>query len=324
MTVSTPNIHAPDKISTLGHFVSPGDVFLEARQFREANEVVPVTEDHKDDDREVIRLVLIDCQQDFTCAGGVRYEPGNGIENAAENICQFIYQNVGTISSITPINSNHFPFQIMFPAFWENEKGENPEPGTRIDGDDLNNERWKPVEEVADWLSKGDPDWLSKQVLHYVDELEKKDRQLIIKPEHCIHGTQGQAFNGCIDAARLFHGYVRNVQPEVELIDAHPLVESLSVFGPLIQTRHDGVEPIAWRNVPILRSFLRCDRLLVAGFNRVRNTVVELAEILEDDPAFGKVHVLTDCVTEDLPSVIKVNRRLSTRPLNDWDDEDDG
>lgn len=319
--MSTPTIHLPDKIATWGHSVSPGDLFLAARQYRQENEVVPIVEDVKDKDRQVIRLLLIDCQQDFTSMGGVMYQ--EGVEEVTERICQFIYENAGTLTSVTPISTNHFPFQIFFPAFWTNEKGESPEPDTLITAEDVENDVWKPVPELAEWLASGNEEWLTKQIFHYLTELEEKDHKLTIKMEHCLHGTQGQTLNGCVDAARLFHSYVRNVQAEVELIDAHPLVESYSVFGPLVQTRHDGVEPVAWRNVPILRSFLRADKVLIAGFNRVQHTGAELLEILDGDPVGKKIHLLTDCIAEDLPDALKMKRRLSTVPLTEWDDEDE-
>ena len=81
------------------------------------------------EDSERVLLINIDNQKDFMDGGSL------GVPGAAkdvERLCQWIYRNMGGISTIISSLDTHQPFQVFFKACWADENGNPPDDYTLI------------------------------------------------------------------------------------------------------------------------------------------------------------------------------------------------
>ncbi len=166
-------------------------------------------------------FLLIDVQKDFCFPQGSLYVGGRSGRGALDDnrrIAEFIYRNLGVLTNVTTTLDTHFAFQIFFPSFWVDAKGEPLAPFREISSADIDRGDARPNPAVAAWLCNGNYAWLLKQARHYCAELEKAGKyRLYLWPPHCILGSDGHALAGVLHEARMFHSFVRGAQSWVEV-----------------------------------------------------------------------------------------------------------
>jgi nicotinamidase-related amidase len=256
-------------------------------------------------DRFRVHLLLIDVQKDFCLPEGTLYvggRSGSGAVDDSRRIAEFIYRNLGHLTNVTATLDTHFAFQIFSPSFWLDENGQPPAPFRTVTSDELKAGKLRPNPAVASWLCGGNLGWLTREVVHYCEELERSGKyQLYLWPPHCLLGSDGHALVGVIQEARLFHSYARAAQSWVEVKGGNPLTENYSVLRPEVLLRHDGA-PLAQRNTQFVKTLLASDAVVIAGqaaSHCVKSSIDDLLqEIAQQDPALArKVYVMTDCMS---------------------------
>ncbi len=256
-------------------------------------------------DERRVHLLLIDVQKDFCFPEGSLYvagRSGTGAVDDSRRIAEFVYRNLGAITDITTTLDTHFAYQIFFPSFWIDERGEELTAHRTISADQIARGAVRPNPAVAKWLCNGNYAWLCKQVQFYCAELEKTGKyQLYLWPPHCLLGSDGHALVGVVQEARMFHAYARSAQSWCEVKGGNPLTENYSVLRPEVLARFDGA-PLAQRNTQFIKTLLAADAVVIAGqaaSHGVKSSIDDLLdEIVAHDRALAKkVYVLTDCMS---------------------------
>lgn len=132
-----------------------------------------------------IRLLLIDCQNDFCIPTFPSGKKGAlvvpGAEQDMERLTKFVNKNQKRFTEITATIDSHTRIQIFHPLFWVNSKGQNPPPFTLIPYDDVEKRVWYAF----------NPKWQSV-ALNYTQKLKEQGRfTLMVWPEHCLVQTEG-------------------------------------------------------------------------------------------------------------------------------------
>lgn len=295
-----PSFYDPVHADRFDYRADPARVLAAAEEFRSAHAILPAQADSKE-----VHLLWIDVQKDFCFPEGslfVAGRSGRGAQDDNRRLTEFLYRNLAGISRVTATLDTHFPFQIFFPSFWCDSDGGPVSPFRTVSVDDLDSGRVQVRPAVATWLCDGNLTWLHRQVRHYCQTLEERGKyQLYLWPHHCLLGSPGHSLAGVLEEARLFHGFVRQIQPELEIKGGHVLTENYSVLSPEVLSRHDG-PALAGRNTHLIETLLRADRLIIAGqaaSHCVKSTLDDLAEEIHAlDPALARrVYVLTDCMS---------------------------
>lgn len=206
----------------------------------------------------------------------------------AERIKTLLCEHADKISSVHVTLDSHQRMHIAHGVFWEDEDGKPPAPFTEITVDDVESNKWRPV-------NKAD----QEAALAYVRELEKEDRfKLCIWPEHCITGTSGHnvtapvndGLDAWIDRTRgavdwLHKG--QNVHTEMySALKAEVVIES---------------DPATKLNRGLIEQLSKCERILVCGQAKshcVNFTVRDLIENLNwPKDQLSRVWVLEDAMS---------------------------
>jgi cytoskeletal protein CcmA (bactofilin family)/nicotinamidase-related amidase len=135
-------------------------------------------------------LLVIDPQVDFHFGGTCAVQ---GADQDSEKIAELIKDNIDKIDEIFVTLDSHHRLHIAHSYFWINNAGESPPPYTEITLEHMDNKTWFPRNEVA-----------HEKCYDYLKALEsgKEGRkQLLIKPEHCLIGTEGHSVVSCINDA---------------------------------------------------------------------------------------------------------------------------
>ena len=295
-----PSFYDPKNAERIGYAPDQQAVHDAAAAFKKAHGVKPAASDKAD-----VHLLLIDVQKDFCFPQGSLYvagRSGRGAMDDSRRIAEFIYGNLGQLTSITATMDTHFAYQIFFPAFWVDREGEPLSAHRVITTAQIDAGEVRPNAAMAKWLCGGNYPWLMKQVRHYCEALEKAGKyQLYLWPPHCILGSDGHALAGVVHEARMFHSFARGMQSWVEVKGGNPLTENYSVMQPEVLSRHDG-QPLAQKNTQFLKTLLAADAVIIAGqaaSHCVKSSIDDiLTEIVATDPKLAKkVHLLTDCMS---------------------------
>lgn len=283
-----------------GYRADQGKIFDLAKQWAKMHDIKPTAVDKVN-----THLLLIDVQKDFCFPQGSLYVGGRSGTGAVEDnkrLCRFIYENLGTISNITVTVDTHFPYQIFFPSFWEDDQGNPAGPYTVITTDEVRSGKWSPTKAMAHWLCNGNYSWLRKQAEFYCDTLEKGGKYaLYLWPFHCMIGDEGHSLVGVVHEARLFHAFAR-VSPDLaEVKGGNLLTENYSVLSPEVLMRHDG-HAMAQRNTKFIQTLIDADNVIIAGqaaSHCVKSTIQDLlTEIQAKDPTLAqKVYIIEDCMS---------------------------
>lgn len=266
-------------------------------------------------DRKRVAMLLIDVQRDFCHTEGTLFvggQSGTGAIDDSRRTAEFIYREMGGLTSIIPTMDTHEAFQIFTPSFWLANDGSPVMPHDVIDGgmqiirggQSIGLRAMVNPAITRDVLGGVDNyGWLQRQASYYVSELARKGKyQLYIWPEHCVLGSMGHTLVGVVQEARMFHSYVRSAQNQVQVKGGNPLTENYSIFGPEVTTRHDGQGAVAQRNTAFLQVLLQNDAVVIAGqasSHCVKSSIDDLlGEIQSRDPALAKkVYILRDCTS---------------------------
>lgn len=239
----------------------------------------PATEDKK---RTI--LVIVDNQVDFIHQDGTLSVPG--ALDDVERLIGWIYRNVGELTAIAASLDSHIPMQIFFSLWWENAKGEHPEPFTLVTYDDIRNGKWR---------ATIDPKWS----IAYVEELDKLGRhQLMIWPYHTMIGTPGHTLVPPLSEAIAYHSAARNAQPTFLTKGMIPQVEHYGIWEPEVPYPE---HPQGGTNTSMLDLLARYDLIYFAGEAKshcVLNTMRQTLEYFANQPeVIEKIHFLTDCTS---------------------------
>ncbi|MEI7554695.1 hypothetical protein [Candidatus Chlorohelix sp.] len=235
-------------------------------------------------DKKRVMLLLVDPQVDFVLTSGTLSVPG-AVEDTRRTI-EWIYQHNGEITSIAASLDSHTAFQIFYPTWWINEKGEHPAPFTTISGEDIRNGIWKPVI---------DPTWS----LNYVEELEKGGKYiLMIWPYHTMIGTPGQSIVPALSEAIMYHSAARHAQPMWLIKGSIPQTENYSILEPEVKVP---THPLGGLNTSFLDMLSKYDLVYVAGQAKshcVLSTMRSIIQYFSNQPeVIAKLRFLMDCTS---------------------------
>ncbi|GAC1499254.1 MAG: hypothetical protein NVS2B14_12660 [Chamaesiphon sp.] len=256
-------------------------------------------------DKTRICLMVIDAQNTFCIPKFELFVAGrSGTGAITDNVrlCEFIYRNLGLITTIYPTMDTHTAMQIFHPLFWINDAGEHPAPLTIIALDDVKSGVWKVNPAIAYSVAQGNYLALQKHALHYVQKLSDGGKYpLIVWPYHSILGGIGHALVSAVEEALFFHSIARNSQTGFEIKGGNPLTENYSVLRPEVLDGVDG-RPIAQKNARFIQKLLEFDIVIIAGQAKshcVAWTIDDLLnEIQAHDPNLTKkVYLLEDCTS---------------------------
>jgi nicotinamidase-related amidase len=262
--------------------------------------IKPATED-----KTRICLLLIDVQNTFCIPEFELFVAGQSGTGAVEDnvrLCEFIYRNLGVISTIAATLDTHTAMQIFHPLFWVNVVGEHPTPASTITPADIEQGIWKVNPSVAHSIAAGDYPSLQTHALHYVNYLSHHGKYpLTVWPYHAMLGGIGHALVSAVEEAVFFHGIARNSQTQFEIKGNNPLTENYSVLRAEVLDGADG-RPIAQKNTHLIQQLLAFDIVVIAGQAKshcVAWTVDDLlTEIQLADPNLAKkVYLLEDCTS---------------------------
>lgn len=257
-------------------------------------------------DKTRVCLLLIDVQNTFCIpefelfVGG---QSGKGAVDDNKRLCEFIYRNLGVITTITPTLDTHTAMQIFHPIFWVNAAGEHPTPAaTSITPADIDQGIWKVNPAVANSITNGDYELLEKHAYHYVKQLSQDGKfPLIIWPFHSMLGGIGHALVSSVEEAIFFHCIARQSQTQFELKGENPLTENYSILRPevLIDFHQN---PLAQKNTRLIQQLLEFDAVIIGGQAKshcVAWTIDDLlTEIIQVDATLAKkIYLLEDCTS---------------------------
>ncbi|MBD2234372.1 isochorismatase [Phormidium tenue] len=270
----------------------------EAKAWAKAHRIAPAAEDSRR-----LCLLLIDVQNTFCIPGFELFVGGRSGQGAVDDnrrLSEFIYRNLGQITTITATLDTHQAMQVFHPAFWVDAEGENPPPMTMIHYDDVVQGKWRVNPAIAANLTA--PRDLQEYALHYTKTLDDRGKYpLTIWPYHSMLGGIGHALVPAIEEACFFHTIARQSQTRFELKGSNPLTENYSVLSPEVMEDGQG-QAIAQKNSPLIQTLLEFDGVIVAGQAKSHCVAWTVADLLSDieatDPALAqKVYLLDDCAS---------------------------
>jgi nicotinamidase-related amidase len=251
-------------------------------------------------------LLAIDVQNTFCMPEFELFVGGASGMGAVEDtgrLCEFIYRNLGSITTIVPTLDTHSAMQIFHPIFWVDAAGNHPTPvATMIHLEDVESGRWRVNPELANSLTGGDYAQLQNYALHYTRQLTQIGKYpLTIWCYHSMLGGIGHALVSAFEEATFFHSIARNSPTQFELKGDNPLTENYSVLRPEVLDNAAG-QPIAHKNTKLIQSLLEFDAVIIAGQAKshcVAWTIDDLlTEIKARDPQLAKkVYLLEDCTS---------------------------
>lgn len=250
-------------------------------------------------------LLLIDVQNTFCIPDFELFVSGRSGRGAVEDnvrICEFIYRNLGTITTIVPTLDTHTAMQIFHPIFWINAAGEHPIPSaTNITPADIDKGIWKVNPAVAFSL-KYNYEFLEKHAYHYVAKLTQNGKYpLTVWSYHSMLGGIGHALVSAVEEAIFFHCIARNSQTQFEIKGDNPLTENYSVLRPEVMEGFDN-QLIAQKNARLIKQLLEYDAVIIAGQAKSHCVAWTIDDLLTDiqlrDASLAKkIYLLEDCTS---------------------------
>lgn len=268
-------------------------------------------------DKTKVALLGVDVMNTFVTPG-FELVVGGAVADTVRT-AEFIYRNLGVITSIHPTLDTHLTYQIFHESFWVNDKGEHPItgammpsidpatgaqmtlPGGVITLDDVESGEWKLDPAVAVALGQNYIG-LQQHVLHYVRELTKGGKYpLMIWPYHAMLGGIGHALVSVFEEACFFHSVARRNQIKFEIKGGNPLVENYSIFRPEVLIGHNG-SPIAQKNTKFLQTLLTNDIVIILGQAKSHCVAWAIDDLLteimsQDRRLASKVYLVDDCTS---------------------------
>jgi nicotinamidase-related amidase len=230
------------------------------------------------EDRETVLLLAIDEQRDFMEKGNL---PVAGSHADMERALNWIYGNMEKITRITCSIDTHQPFQIFFPYWWIDKKGNHPAPFTAITKKDVEDGKWIPV-------------IMPKESLDYVTALENGGKKtLLVWSPHCLEGTKGHALENQFTNMLYFHSIARKSIARHIVKGFHVSSEMYGIFKP-------EYDPKNIISIDILNLIQKYDKIIVLGQASnycVFESVLQMIDYYKDDEILKKIYIMTDCMS---------------------------
>ena len=226
-------------------------------------------------------LLLIDAQVDFIHTDGALSVPG-AVDDTRRTI-EWLFANVGKITTIIASLDSHTPIQIFSPSWWVDSAGKHPDPFTIIASEQVQSGQWKPLYQ-ADW---------SKEYVERLEEHAKK--QLMIWSYHTLIGTPGHNITPALYEAIAYHTAARKTQPRFVMKGTIPETENYSIFEP--EVKMEKLEN-GGLNKALLDDLASYDRIYVAGQAKshcVLESVTSMMHYFGEQPdIIEKIYLLKD------------------------------
>jgi nicotinamidase-related amidase len=245
-------------------------------------------------DRERIAALGIDAQVAFCLPGASLFVPG-AVEDTRRTV-EWLYRNLGRITSLFFTLDTHTVHQVFHPASWVDEAGRHPEPFTVIRADEVRAGRWRPALHGAEFP---DP---AAACTAYCAALEASGRYVLtIWPYHALLGGLSHALLPALMEAALFHAAARGVDPVFAIKGRSPWTENYSVFAPEVRELL-GVK-VGELDLRLLEAVLAHDRVYIFGQASSHCVLETLRDLVRAcrargrDDLLGRVHVLADAMS---------------------------
>ncbi|MDK1031170.1 MAG: isochorismatase [Planctomycetia bacterium] len=252
-----------------------------------------------------ICLLIIDCQNTFCIPEFELFVAGRSGTGAVDDnarLCEFIYRNLGSITSIVATMDTHLAMQIFHSGFWVDSHGNHPEPMTVISPEDVREGVWRLSPAAASSvLASGDID-PEAYGLYYVEKLSEEGKYpLTIWPYHAMLGGIGHALVSAVEEACFFHAIARSSQVTFEVKGDNPLTENYSAISPDV-TEGPGGRQIAEKNTQLIDRLFEFDVVIIAGEAKSHCVAWTIEDILmeikaRDDALAGRFYLLDDCTS---------------------------
>jgi nicotinamidase-related amidase len=271
----------------------------EARQWAVIHHIQPAVQDNRK-----IALVLIDIQNTFCLPDFELFVGGRSGTGAVEDnvrLCEFIYQNLGQITSIAATLDTHTAMQIFHAVFLVDNNGNHPNPMTMVTADDIRTGKWQFNPVLAGGLGLAAEEG-HQHLAYYTAQLHSRSKyDLTIWPYHAMLGGIGHALVSAIEEGIFFHSIARYSPCDFILKGDNPLTEAYSAVGPEIIEGFKG-EKLAIRSRKLLEKVQNHDAVLIAGQAKSHCVAWTVSDLLDDirmvDPALArKVYLLEDCTS---------------------------
>jgi nicotinamidase-related amidase len=287
MTSRWPTFYDPAAVAQL-YVERAARVAEEAASFRREHAITDARED-------AYRIAAfgIDCQVAFCTPGASLFVPG-AVEDTVRTV-EWLYGNLGSITTLVLSLDTHSVHQIFHPAAWADPEGRPPAPFTVITADDVRSGRWRPV-----LRPPGFPDFKAA-CIEYCEELEKSGRYVLtVWPYHALLGGTSHALVPALMEAGLFHSLARRQETVFEIKGRSAVTENYSVLAP--EVRRLGGKTVGDFNARLFRMLVEHDRVYVFGQAKSHCVRATLQDLLQEcrriDPLLlRKIHVLEDAMS---------------------------
>jgi nicotinamidase-related amidase len=238
------------------------------------------------EDKFKIALFAIDVQNGFCVPGASLFVPG-AVQDTQRTI-EWLYKNLDVITGLHFSLDTHRVFQIFHPAWWMNDRGENPAPFSTITYDDLKAGKWRAISNP-------------RESLEYVRQLEASGKYVLtIWPYHTLLGGVSHALVPAFMEAAIFHAVARQRQTHFETKGTHALTENYSVLSPEVTAIGGNV--VGQFNTAFFKMLMDYDRVYVAGQAKshcVLTTLEDMQKHIEknDRSLMDKIYILEDATS---------------------------
>jgi nicotinamidase-related amidase len=255
-------------------------------------------------DRLKVALLVVDGQNTFCIPSGELFVGGRSGDGAVQDsirLAEFVYRNLGVITSIFPTMDTHLAMQIFHEMWIVDQNGDHPQPGSIISNDDVQKGVWQVSKEVAFSMRTS---WaeLQRQFKDYSQKLSSGGKYpLLVWPYHAMLGGPNHALVAILEEAFFFHNIARASQTSFQIKGGNPLTENYSIFRPEVLTGPGDV-PIAQKNTKFLEILLEYDVVIIAGQAKSHCVAWTIDDLLTElgtrDPQLvSKVYLLEDCTS---------------------------
>ncbi len=226
-------------------------------------------------------VLIIDAQDDFCDPKGALYVDGADADML--RLANWLKANKKEIDHISVTMDSHPVNDISHPSFWEDKKGNLPNPFTAIAFKDIRKGNWRPR-------------FFKEEAIHYIEELERKGEfGHFIWPYHCITGSRGAAINDTLMDALIewtHEGLFLNVIPK----GTNPLTEHFGIFRANIPI---GDRPETQLNQKLIDTLEQYQNVFLAGEAKSHCVANSLKQAMEEAPDLAqKFIILEDCMSD--------------------------
>ena len=244
-------------------------------------------------------LLVIDAQIGFCMKGASLYVPN--AERDVSRICEFIYRNMGNLSTLFFSLDTHYTYQIFYPSFWIDENKKHPKPFTIITYQDILDGKWIPVMQ-------------QEYAVSYVMQLEATGKyNLCIWDYHTMMGSIDHSLVSILSETAFFHSLVKNKATEFVLKGEHMMTESYSAFSPEVKiiSKEHGKQNVGCFDSNLFYKLMDYDKVFIAGeasSHCVKSTIEDLLDKIKEVNAklVDKIYILEDCMSPvpAIPNVV--------------------